>query len=217
MSTSPGPDLRACWRRLLAGDNGTASPSLWVAGSGGSGLHRRERRVFSPRTRRLMVSSKKDQIGSTISGRSSQSDLRSRGHRKGPSTAHYAPRPAGSVVRLYYAADRSRVAKIQTILAHAIVLAAKTSCWPCGLRRDSALQGFSKERVNAMGFRRKCGMQITSQSGEPSRQEILDDLLHKVRESTQDGKSAPSAVISGVAGAGRPLGPVAAGGTRRTL
>jgi hypothetical protein len=68
-----------------------------------------------------------------------------------------------------------------------------------------------------MGFRRKCGMQITSQSGEPSRQEILDDLLHKVRESTQDGKSAPSAVISGVAGAGRPLGPVAAGGTRRTL
>ena len=29
MSTSLGPDLRTCWRRLLAGDNGIAPLSFW--------------------------------------------------------------------------------------------------------------------------------------------------------------------------------------------
>src|SRR5580700_3660739 len=29
MSTSLGPDLRTCWRRLLAGDNGVAPLSFW--------------------------------------------------------------------------------------------------------------------------------------------------------------------------------------------
>jgi 3-oxoacyl-[acyl-carrier-protein] synthase II len=29
MSTSLGPDLRACWQRLLAGDSGIAPLSFW--------------------------------------------------------------------------------------------------------------------------------------------------------------------------------------------
>ena len=29
MSTSLGPDLRTCWRRLLAGDSGIAPLSFW--------------------------------------------------------------------------------------------------------------------------------------------------------------------------------------------